>query len=179
LGKWVSSFADAAFIHLECFPAEYDPDQKRSSFCSYTSPKFHVELAMPMKEQFTYKYLPDVDGNSFSGRWRSFLMSTSMPMKATIYKEWHDDRLMPWVHFVPMDNSYQDVYGIMDYFLHGHDLAAKRIAQEGKTWAEKVLRREDMMLYVWRLLLEFARICDDNRDNLGFVADLNNSRELV
>jgi hypothetical protein len=172
LGDFVSDIADVAFIHLECFPAEFDPNKQRSTFCSYTNPWYAIRLSMPMKQQFFYKYLPDIDGNSFSGRWRSFLMSTSMPLKATIYKEWHDDRLMPWVHFVPFDNSYQDIYGIMDYFLHGHDLAAYRVAIEGKEWAEKVLRREDMMLYVWRLLLEFARICDDNRDRLGYVEDL-------
>jgi hypothetical protein len=35
-----------------------------------------------------------------------------------------------------------------------------------------VLRREDMLLYVWRLLLEFARVCDENRARLGYVDDL-------
>jgi hypothetical protein len=25
---------------------------------------------------------------------------------------------------------------------------------------------------VWRLLLEFARVCDDQRDRLGWVGDL-------
>jgi len=76
------------------------------------------------------------------------------------------------VHFVPFDNTFVDIYGIMSYFLGGRDLAARRIAEEGKLWAESVLRREDMLLYVWRLLLEFARICDDNRDRLGYVGDL-------
>jgi hypothetical protein len=60
----------------------------------------------------------------------------------------------------------------MDYFLSGRDSAAERIATEGRLWAQRVLRREDMLLYVWRLLLEFARICDDERARLGFVGDL-------
>jgi len=128
--------------------------------------------SMPMEEQFGYKYLPDVDGNSYSGRYRGFLLSSSLPIKATIYSEWHDDRLMPWVHFVPMGNSYLDLYGIMSYFLNGHDMVAHRIASEGRVWAEKVLRREDMLMYVWRVLLEFARVCDDDRERLGFVGDL-------
>jgi hypothetical protein len=79
---------------------------------------------------------------------------------------------MPWVHFVPFDNSFVDFYGIMAYFLGGRDLAARRIAEEGRAWAQKVLRREDMLMYVWRLLLEFARVCDDNKETLGYVGDL-------
>jgi hypothetical protein len=32
-----------------------------------------------------------------------------------------------------------------------------------------VLRREDMQIYVMRLLLEYARLCDDDRDVLGWA----------
>ncbi|KAG7108179.1 Mitochondrial GTPase 1 like protein [Verticillium longisporum] len=132
----------------------------------------YVEDAEDMvKLALAGSYLPDIDGNSFSGRYRAFLLSSSMPLKSTIYAEWHDDRLVPWVHFVPFDNTYVDLYGIMDHFLRGRDAAAERIATDGKRWAETVLRREDMRLYVWRLLLEYARVMDDNRDRLAFVQD--------
>lgn len=169
LGRWVGEFADASFVHLLCFP---DPNPP---FCEYTDPWFSVAKAMPMKEQYSHKYLPDIDGNSFSGRYRGFLDSTSMPIKATIYDEWHDSRLIPWIHFVPMDNTFIDIYGIMEYFVgqgqkQGHDGVAKAIALGGKAWGEKVLRREDMQIYVFRLLLEYARLCDDNRDRMGWVA---------
>lgn len=66
----------------------------------------------------------------------------------------------------------------MAYFLGfpgastAHDVEGERIAFEGKEWAEKVLRREDMELYALRALLEFARVCDDERDSLGFTGDL-------
>ncbi|KAJ6436682.1 Lipopolysaccharide-modifying protein [Purpureocillium lavendulum] len=178
LGKWLSTFADVAFVNLECFPREQEEvgfwpfkriETKRT--CAYTSPYMAVMPSVPMKKQYEYKYLPDVDGNSFSGRWRAFLRSTSLPLKATIYTEWHDDRFVPWVHYVPFDNSYRDIYAVMDYFL-AHDEAAETIATEGKRWAEQVYRREDMKLYVWRLLLEYARVMDDDRDLLAYVADL-------
>jgi hypothetical protein len=35
-----------------------------------------------------------------------------------------------------------------------------------------VLRKEDMHVYMLRLLLEYARLCDDNREKLGFEGDL-------
>lgn len=108
-------------------------------------------------------------------------MSTSLPIKATIFREWHDSRLMPWIHFVPMDNRFMDFYGIMEYFLGykgknvnvpGHNEQAAKIAAAGQTWANKVLRKEDMQIYVLRLLLEYARLSDDRRNNMGYVGDL-------
>jgi hypothetical protein len=51
-------------------------------------------------------------------------------------------------------------------------LAEQKIAYRGKGWAEKVLRKEDMQIYMLRLLLEYARLCDDNRNTLGYVRDL-------
>jgi len=175
LGPWISNFSDVGFIHLECFPRESDPD--RVPLCSYTDPFFEVKPGMPMPEMFVVKYLPDIDGNSFSGRFRAFLRSTSLTIKATIYDEWHDARLMPWVHFVPMDNTFVDLYAILDFFMgyHGegrHDSLAEEIADEGRSWTDRVLRREDMALYMWRLILEWARVCDDKRDVLGWVDDL-------
>jgi len=172
LGKWLSMFSDVGFVDLECFPAVMITKKKKSRACSYTDKFMAVMKLMPMRKQYDYKYLPDVDGNSYSARWRSFLQSTSMPLKATIYTEWHDDRLVPWAHFAPFDNSFMDIYGVMDYFINGHDKQARRIAEEGRDWANSVLRREDMALYVWRLLLEYARVVDDNRDRLAFVNDL-------
>ena len=118
-------------------------------------------IALP--EQFKYKYLVDVDGHSFSGRWRAFLQSKSLGIKATIFREWHDSRLFAWRHFVPMDNRYDDLYTLLTYFLGAgsppgqesggsddkayvarHDGEAMRIAYQGSEWAKNVLRREDI-----------------------------------
>lgn len=38
-----------------------------------------------------------------------------------------------------------------------HDNAAHKIAQDGQTWAKKVLRKDDMVIYIFRLALEYAR----------------------
>lgn len=174
LGAWVSAFADVGFVDLLCTPETFGADGRHGRPCGYTSPFMALADTKPMSEQYDYKFLPDVDGNSFSGRWRGFLHSTSVPLKATIYEEWHDDRMVPWVHFVPFDSSFMDIYAVMDYFLDGRDEQAHRIAEEGRLWAERVHRRDDMMLYVWRLLLEYGRVADDKRDVLAFVGDLRN-----
>ncbi|TVY81963.1 Beta-1,2-xylosyltransferase [Lachnellula suecica] len=184
LGEWTGEWADTGFVDLFCYRPNPIPEgykETQGVHCNYTDPYFEVLQGMQMAEQFNRKYLPDIDGNSFSGRYRGFLMSTSLPIKATIFREWHDSRLFPWVHFVPMDNRFMDFWGIMQYFIGykgksvtvpGHDAEAEKIASAGQAWADRVLRREDMQIYTLRLLMEFARLGDDRREKLGWVGDL-------
>ncbi|KAF4625760.1 hypothetical protein G7Y89_g12405 [Cudoniella acicularis] len=173
LGEWTSEWSDTAFVDLMCDP----PNENLT--CSYTSHYFNITESLHMSDQFNNKYLPDIDGNSFSGRYRGLLMSTALPIKATLFREWHDSRLMPWVHFVPMDNRFMDFFGIIEYFLGyegkeikipGRDEKAAKIAAAGQDWANKVLRKEDMQIYVQRLLLEYARVSDDRRQNMGHAS---------
>lgn len=165
LSTLLADHADARATGLACSPPDTNPH------CPYTDPFFEITPMVPMTSNYENKYLPDIDGNSFSGRYRAFLLSTSLPIKSTIYNEWHDSRLIPWAHFIPMDTTFMDFYGIMDYLL-AHDATAKAVAMNGKRWAEAVLRKEDMEVYMYRLLLEYARICDDRREFLGYADDL-------
>jgi len=170
VGQWLKKISDCGFKRLLC----------EKVGCEQFAPYFRELDHMPMKEQYRFKFLPDTDGNSFSARFRGFLRSSSMPLKATIYAEWHDDRLTPWVHFVPFDNTFQDLYPILEFFTDeeaGGDTAARFIAERGRDWASQVLRREDMRLYTWRLLLEWARVCDEDREKLGFIRDLVEPRK--
>ncbi|KAI5807036.1 hypothetical protein EDC01DRAFT_637947 [Geopyxis carbonaria] len=138
--------------------------------------------ATTLSQQFIHKFLIDVDGHSFSGRWNAFLRSRSLGLKATIFREWHDSRLHAWRHFAPLDNRFDDLYALLTYFvgwedpLQGvsvaaHDGEAARMAAAGREWAQRVLRREDMEVYVARLLLEYGRLLDDERDGIGYGGD--------
>jgi hypothetical protein len=156
--------------------------------CDFYNDTFALLNRTSFSQTFTSKYLIDVDGHSFSGRWRAFLQSRSLGLKATIFREWHDSRLFAWKHFVPLDNRFDDLYSLLTYFVglssrtapYGasgnlevprHDREASDMAQQGREWAGKVLRREDMEIYLFRLLLEYGRIIDDNRDRIGYVGD--------
>lgn len=170
LGAWINQWSNISFTDLSCSPPQ-------NGKCNYTGHYFKPTKGIKMGEQFKSKYIPDIDGNSFSGRYLGFLRSTSLPIKATIWHEWHDSRLVAWKHFVPMDSRFLDYYGIMEYFLgyegrNGHDRVAEKIATEGKEWADLVLRKEDMQVYVLRLLFEYARLLDDKRESLGWVDDI-------
>lgn len=171
LGEWIDEWTDTAFMDLMCEPRQDD------SQCSYTTPHYEIKDTITMPEQFEHKYLPDIDGNSFSGRYLGFIRSSALPIKSTMWREWHDSRIVPWKHFVPMDPRFGDYYGIMEYFLgyggkNGHDAEARKIATDGQKWADTVLRREDMQIYTLRVLLEYARVTDERREDMGWVDDL-------
>ncbi|CAK4032729.1 glycosyltransferase family 90 [Lecanosticta acicola] len=141
-------------------------------------------LAPPIDFQshWQYKYLLDLDGAGFSGRFLPFLHSRSVVFKSALFREWWDDRLTPWVHFVPLDLRGHGFWATLAYFtginstidgIGKVEIPAKtrqgeRIAEQGREWAGKVLRKEDMEIYFFRLLLEWGRLTDDKRDSLGF-----------
>lgn len=129
-----------------------------------------------------YVLLTDSDDGAPAGL-RPALLSTSVPFVASVFREWHSERLMPWIHFVPVDLRYHALHSTLAYFTGLKDRGtvngrnpdmearlddAKWIAEQGKRWADKALRREDMEVYLFRLLLEWGRLVDDNRDKIGF-----------
>jgi hypothetical protein len=111
------------------------------------------------------------------------LKSGSVPFVSTIFKEWYSERLMPWVHFVPVDIRFHSLHSTLAYFvglkgrgkLNGQDVELEQqsedaswIANQGKVWVEKAIRKEDMEIYLFRLLLEWGRVIDDERDSRAF-----------
>jgi hypothetical protein len=250
LAEWVNSWADVAFTDLMC-------DEETG--CPYLEKYFSTTEPFIADEVAKYKYAIaiDSDGGDDAGDFIRQLNQGKATLRASVYRKWYDSRLIPWLHFIPMDNTFVDLYGIMKYFLgdkvsgeandfphvqdqvnkYGHNLdtsesevakqqqdvehknfepidqperratarsipleshdsssqsgnepyipsmstsnrkndphdaAARQIAEAGRSWAGKVLRREDMLIYVYRLLLEYARVVDDKRESLGWVDD--------
>nr|UXE44008.1 glycosyltransferase family 90 protein [Trichoderma aurantioeffusum] len=113
----------------------------------------------------------DLDGNGISGRYYKLLASKSAPMKQTLLREWHDDRLMPWVHYIPVSQSLEELPELVLYLTStkAGQNRAREIAEQGRDWFFKALREADMAVYAYRLLLELARLQDPNRE-AGFPA---------
>ena len=138
------------------------------------------------QSHWKHRYLIDTDGAGFSGRFIPFLQSRSLPFRMGLFRTWYDSRLTAWAHFVPVDIRLHGLFSTLAYFTGTNGVkgaktlkgrvgmekrlkAGQAIADRGRDWAEKVLRKEDMEIYLFRLLLEWGRITDDERDNLGFV----------
>jgi hypothetical protein len=211
LAEWVNDWADAAFTSIECSGEE-----------GGCGDFFSIESPSSMDGA---KYAIAMDSSNLI----EHLHNAKVTLRTSIYRTWYDSRLVPWLHFIPLDNTLVDLYGVMEYFLGstvranaqdfrhavgevqvhehhlkapknangdervpssqsgnephfdppavlrrtaGNDDAARQIAEASKEWADRVLRKEDMLIYVYRLILEYARIVDNKRDRLGWVGDL-------
>ncbi|KAK5079973.1 hypothetical protein LTR24_008778 [Lithohypha guttulata] len=111
-------------------------------------------------DSYSHKFVMDIDGNGFSGRFYRLLHSRSVVVKQTIMKEWHDDRLMPWVHYVPVSTGYSELPELARFLAttdKGLELS-ERIARESTEWHDKALRDVDLRLVFLRMLLEYGRI---------------------
>lgn len=108
----------------------------------------------------------DLDGNGISGRYYKLLASRSVPLKQTLLREWHDERLVPWVHFVPVSQSMEEVPELVFYLTstEAGQKRAKEIADQGREWFAKAFRDVDLGIYTYRLLLELARLQDPKRE---------------
>lgn len=127
----------------------------------------------PPGAAYASKYVLDIDGNTFSGRFYRLLESKCAVLKQTIFKEWHDGRLIPWVHFIPVSPSAAELGEIMR-FLTEEDAGkwiGRDIAFHGREWAKKTLRMVDLEVTFLRILLEYGRIVSDDRDTLGYVQE--------
>ncbi|KAK2810799.1 hypothetical protein FQN50_002622 [Emmonsiellopsis sp. PD_5] len=178
------------------------------STCRTQAAEFQPGPSTDFQDHWKYRFLIDTDGAGFSGRFLPFLQSKALPFRTGLFRQWLDERLTPWVHFVPIDVRLHGLWSTVAYFsgartvepdgnggdggngkrddgdekkrdsqpkmktkkvlMDPHDNEGEFIAEEGRKWAEKALRKEDMEIYMFRLLLEWGRLTDDKRDELGF-----------
>lgn len=153
--------------------------------CTDQEAEFGLVGKSDFQAHWGYRFLMDLDGAGFSGRFLPFLRSRSVVFKTAIFREWWDDRLTAWRHFVPVDVRFHGLLSTLVYFAGtsgGQDHngggkfpivkpnieAGARIAEDSRLWADRVLRKEDMQVYMFRLLLEWGRLTDDRRDEIGF-----------
>ena len=151
--------------------------------CAVQEVEFEPSLvpSSDFQSHWRYRFLFDADGAGFSGRFLPFLQSRSLPFRTGLFRQWYESRLTPWLHFVPQDLRLHGLWSTLAYFggvdgmdhkgrkvqWNAHAQEAETIAEAGREWAGKVLRKEDMEVYFFRLLLEWARLTDDRRDELG------------
>jgi hypothetical protein len=131
---------------------------------------FNVYNDTDYQEAWANKYLLDIDGNAFSGRFYTFLESKSLAFKLALFREWHEEWIKPWAHYVPMSIQGDEHLESLRYFNSDEEgkVAAKQIANDSRAWARRALRHVDMEAWFFRLLLEYARLIDDAREFIGF-----------
>ncbi|KUJ20042.1 uncharacterized protein LY89DRAFT_612107 [Mollisia scopiformis] len=139
--------------------------------CDAQKEFFDIKETAKQEDAWNYKYLLDIDGNAFSGRFYAFLKSRSLVYKLAIFREWHEEWLKPWVHFIPLSLRGDEWVEAVRWFAGetSGKKEAERIALQGRDWADKVLRNEDLEVWFFRLLLEYGRLVDDDRETIGYT----------
>ena len=155
-----SGLFDVAFTKIfQCDPKS----------CRDQRQHFRVKGWAPKDAMLRSKLVFDLDGNGISGRFYKLLASRSLPLKQTLFQEWHDDRLVPWVHYIPVSQGMEELPELVTYLttnLVGQKIA-KQIADQGREWFSRSMRDVDMGIYLYRLILELARMQDPERPALN------------
>lgn len=160
-----SSFLNSRLFHVaftRIFQCEKKSCRHQKSFFR-TKPWADKSRALKSRLAF------DLDGNGISGRYYQLLASRSTPLKQTLLREWHDDRLCPWVHYIPISQSMEELPELVSYLTLSElgQQRAKEIAEQGQEWFSKAFRDVDMTVYVYRMLLELARLQDPKRQAIA------------
>ncbi|EIW69878.1 hypothetical protein TREMEDRAFT_61649 [Tremella mesenterica DSM 1558] len=83
---------------------------KENGTCEQLQEEFNWLERIKPEQENRYKYILDVDGNAWSARFKRLLSSGSLISKSNVMPEWWTDRIQPWVHHVPVQLDYSDLY---------------------------------------------------------------------
>lgn len=73
--------------------------------CRVMEEEIAFKPTMGLEEAYEYKYVMDLDGNGWSGRFHRLMSMKAMVLKSTLFPEWYSDRIQPWVHYVSTARS--------------------------------------------------------------------------
>ncbi|KAK5132395.1 hypothetical protein LTR08_009125 [Meristemomyces frigidus] len=138
---------DIHFSHIgQCDPGDCDAQREF----------FNVAPPANQQDAWKYRYLLDIDGNAFSGRFYAFLRSRSLTFKMAVFREWHEEWIVPWVHYIPLSLRGEEVLETVRYLSAEEEGKAQavRMSEASREWAGKLLRKEDFEVWFFRVLLE-------------------------
>lgn len=161
--------------------------QCEAALCAKIEREYAFKPRVGKSEHNNAKYLLDVDGNGWSARFKRLMSSRSAVLKATIFPEWYADRVQEWVHYIPLRADMADLYDVTQFFLGGagtegdadaqgqkqRDAMGQAIGEAGRDWSLNYWRHEDMVAYQFRLVLELARLLNDDRHGASYAPPMS------
>ncbi|KAJ7757200.1 glycosyl transferase family 90-domain-containing protein [Mycena maculata] len=112
---------------------------------------------VPREEAYRFKYLLDVDGNTFSGRYLGLLRSGGLVFKSTAFTEFFTPWLVPYEHYIPVRPDLADLVEKVEW-ARANDGEARRIQESGRVFAEHVLTDAQNDCYWFAVLLEWGAL---------------------
>lgn len=88
-----------------------------------------------LTSQIQYKYLFDIDGNT--NTWDSLIWKmysgSAVIKQSSIWKQWYYDLLVPWKHFIPVENDFSNLDAIIEWCLNNDD-KCQEISENAKAF---------------------------------------------
>lgn len=139
---------NVTFSHIgQCDPGDCSAQRRAFTLAPYAA----------QHDAWASKFLLDLDGNAFSGRFQAFLRSRSLVFKFALFREWTTGSwLGAWRDYVPLSLGGGEWVEAVRYLAEEEEgrSFAEAMAEGSREWAGRVLRREDMEVWFFRLLLE-------------------------
>ncbi|KAJ7033581.1 glycosyl transferase family 90-domain-containing protein [Mycena alexandri] len=111
----------------------------------------------PREDVYGYKYVLDLDGTTFSGRFLGLLKSGSLVFKSTLFEEYFSDWLKPFEHYVPVLPDLSDLVQKSEW-ANKHPQEARMIQQKGLEFTRRVITDEQNDCYLFAVLIEWAQL---------------------
>ena len=111
--------------------------------------------------------LADIDGHGWTERFYRLLGSRSAVLKQTVWREWHDERLVAWYHYFPISVGMEEMPELVRFLTEeeGGRAVAMRVAHRGREWRGGG-GKADLRVGFFRVLLEYARLVGEERDGV-------------
>ena len=84
---------------------EMHPDYITEAFKNY----FYKTRRIRFEKFFENKFIMDVDGNGYSGRFLKLLQGNSLVFSAHYAKDWFSDIAIPFYHYIPVHMGYTNI----------------------------------------------------------------------
>ncbi|EGG00753.1 family 90 glycosyltransferase [Melampsora larici-populina 98AG31] len=94
---------------------------------------YQFSIWQPFAAVKYFKMVLDLDGIGHSTRFLDLMASGTAVMKNTIYREYHTDWLVPWVHYIPLSLESHELYDIWSYFLGSESILTKSVNKGNRT----------------------------------------------
>jgi hypothetical protein len=124
-------------------------------------PESTLSLSKPMtlEEQASYKYIIHVEGHV-----QAYRLSIELAMRSVVllveskYKLWYQHRLVPWVHYVPVQSDLSDLEERIEWCI-AHDDECKQIAIQAREFYDQWLCKRACMEYLKDILCRLSYQC--------------------
>ncbi len=116
-GGFVSARTDFAGMHRQRLVAAAANDTRMDvgiveyvqcapEACVAMEARYGRAARAPEEAAWAHKYVMILDGNTFSSRLMRTLRSGSLVFRAGLFREWFDERLEPFLHYLPVRPSF-------------------------------------------------------------------------